>query len=79
LYFTDDNNNEWYIGKDYLLGMLEITVWCKMMVNNKPMFKYGWVYINNNKNNNLFDTFQFIDINNLRFQIDKTKSLLLLL
>lgn len=79
IYFTDDNNNEWYIGKDYLLGILEITLWCKMMVNNKPKYKSGWVYAakNNKDNDSRYDTFHLIEINNLRFHIDRTKSLLL--
>jgi len=69
--FKDENNCEWIISKDYSLGMLEITVHCKMIVNNKPRYKSGWVY------NTGYDTYHLINIGNLYFHIDKSKNLLL--
>ena len=72
--FIDENNCEWTLSKDYSLGILEITVHCKMMVNNKPRYKSAWVY---DKVNTGYDTYHLIKINNLYFHIDKSKNLLL--
>jgi len=72
--FKDENNLEWTISKDYSLGILEITVHCKMMINNKPRYKSAWVY---DKSNTDYCTYHLINIGNLYFHIDKCKNLLL--
>lgn len=72
--FKDENNCQWEISKDYSLGILEITVLCKTIVNNKPIYKSGWAY---DKSNTTFDTYHLIQIENLYFHIFRGKNLLL--
>jgi hypothetical protein len=72
--FKDENNNDWEISKDYSLDILEITILCKMIVNNKPRYKSGWAY---NKVNTNFDTHHLIQIENLYFHIFSRNNLLL--
>jgi hypothetical protein len=72
--FEDENNCEWKITKDYSLGILEITFIFKKIVNNKPIYKSGWVY---DKCNTNFDTHHLIQIENLYFLISNWKNLLL--
>ena len=72
--FKDENNCDWEISKDYSLGILEITVLCKTIVNNKPIYKSGWAY---DKSNTTFDTYHLIQIENLYFQISRGNNLLL--
>jgi hypothetical protein len=72
--FKDENNCDWEISKDYSLGILEITVLCKKIVNNKQIYKSGWAY---DKYNTTFDTTHLIQIENLYFHIFSRKNLLL--
>jgi hypothetical protein len=63
---TDENRNEWIITKNGNLEMLEISVFYKKFVDNKPIYKSAWVY-NKKSNNN-----HFIIIDNLHFHVNRT-------
>jgi len=71
--FKDEHNNDWEIGRDYSLGILEMSVLCKTIINNKITYKTGWVY---DKGNTNYSTYHSIKIDDLYFHISKTKSLL---
>ena len=71
--YTDETNNEWQIRKDYNLGILEMSVLCKIIVNNRPIYKSAWVY---DICTNFHTNYHYIKNDNLYFHINRTKSLL---
>jgi len=73
--FTDVNSNEWEFDQDYSLGLLELTVRCKMKINGQFKLFQAWVY---DKCNTNYDTYHLIQYNDLYFHVYRSKSLLLL-
>lgn len=71
--FIDKNNKEWKINVDYPLGVLELNVSCKTMVDGSPVYKFGWGFDINNKK---CEPYHLIQVENIYFHIDRTDSLL---
>jgi len=72
--FIDENKDEWKISSDYVLGILEIHIMYKTIIQDQPRYISGWIYREDECRNP--DAVHFIPVNNLRFHIDITKNLL---